>query len=225
MEWNELLRLGLLERLWLWLPLAGVVVLVAGHLIARWQIRRRCAALLRAFNDSTGSQVRLLQGPHFEGFRAQLQPPPEPFMLLTLSHRAAWPWDLLGRLLRPATQGWERLVIQASLDERPQQELAWVRGQIPGVALGKTPNTITWTLHQLDFVGVEYATRGPNPGALIHVFTALQTRFDPLLERVTVRREEQPHITVALRSRRLNADQLPALVALVRAAGRAARLA
>jgi hypothetical protein len=222
-ELVEQVRSWLLAWFWLILPLLLLVVTVGLVLIAHWQTVHRSQAMLRAFQDSTRGRVLVRRGPDGRGFEAAIEPAPEPMVQFTMHYQARSNLDPRHWLMRRARRE-EQLVIQGRLSEPPQQELHWVRGSIPGRALGKAPSATLWTLHQLDFVQTEFATRGTNPGALIHAFSELQTRFEPLLDQMLVLRERQPTFTLALRSRKLEVAEIPALVALVRAAGRAARL-
>lgn len=216
-------RFWLVETIWLWLPLAILVLAALAALLVTFTTGRRCRALLAAFGESTGGRLVVASGPGRAGFRAHFQPAPEPFTHLAIAYDAASRFDPLRWLLRTPWQ--DRLRIEASLGERPNQELHWRRGTIPGRAAGQIPSASLWTIHRLDFIDSEFATRGANPAALIHVFTELQTRFEPLLYEISILREAQPALTIALRGRGLEPSDVFPLMALVRAAGRAARLA
>jgi hypothetical protein len=212
----------LVERLWIGLPVAVVLLLALATLVAGVLTTQRCRALLAAFGESTGSRLVIETGPGRAGFKVHFQPPPEPFDHLTIRYEAAARFDPVRWFTRTLPR--DRLWIQAALDTRPGQELQWRRGAIPGRAAGHTPSTNLWTIHRLDFIESEFATRGANPAALIHVFTELQTRFEPLLYEFSLLREAQPTLTITLRGRGLEPLDVFPLVALVRAAGRAARL-
>src|SRR6185295_15573622 len=101
-------------------------------------------------------------------------------------------------------------------------ELIWMRGRIPSRALGNDRGATLWVQRRLDFVNSEYATRGVNPGALVHVFTDLQTRFGPWLYKVSIQAEDIPELEIVLTTTALNAEEMSAVVTTLRAAGRAA---
>lgn len=213
----------LAEASWIWLPLVAFVLLGFASLFAVYTTSRRGRLLSAALGESTGSRLVVETGPGWAGFRAHFQPPPEPFSHVAIAYKAAARFDPLRWFAQKPRQ--DRLWIHASLSEPPGQELYWRRGVVPGRAAGPTPSASLWTIHRLDFIESEFATRGANPSALIHVFTELQTRFEPLLHEVSVLRETQPALAVGLSGRGLEPADVFPLVALVRAAGRAARLA
>jgi hypothetical protein len=223
LELLDQIRSWVLAWLWLILPLVMLLLLGGLALVAHWQTLRRGRAMLRAFQESSRGRVLVRRGPDGRGFEAAIEPAPEPMVQFTMHYHARSNLDPRHWLMARAGAREEQLLIQGELHEPPQQELHWVRGSIPGRALGKAPSTTLWTLHRLDFAQAEFATRGTNAGALIHAFSELQTRFEPLLEQVLVLRERQPPLAVLLRSRRLEIDEIPALVTLMRAIGRAAR--
>jgi hypothetical protein len=156
------------------------------------------------------------------GFSARIEPAPEPFTHFSVTYRPAAGIDLLERLLRPARQ--DRLEIHGVLAHRPCQELQWRRGELPGRAVGKTPGAALWTIRRLDIIQSDYATRGPNTGALIHVFSDMESRFEPLLYEFSILAEDEPQLFCAMRGGSLNPEKIPSLVTLLRAAGRAALL-
>ncbi len=214
-----------LERLWAENPttvavLGALLVLILAILSALVRARRRSRDLMAALGDSARGQVVLLQPMGLWGFEAAIQPAPEPFRHFVVRYRAAP--ALLTWLLRPILPGANQLTFQASLNTRPAGELLWIRGQVPSRALGKGTELGLWVQHRLDISGSEYATRGPNPGALQHVFLDLQTRFGPILRKVSIQADTTPEMEVVVRTRGLNPEQIPALVATLRAAGRAA---
>lgn len=218
----EQVRFWLVELLWLWLPLALFLLLGFFSWLTSLLTTRRCRALLAAFGESTGGRLITEAGPGRGGFKAHFEPPPEPFKQVTIRYEMAAKFDLIRWLLRQPAR--DRLCVQATLAERPNQELQWRRGAIPGRAAGQTPSASLWTIHRLDFIESEFATRGTNPAALIHVFIELQTRFEPLLYEISILRETQPALAIALRGRGLEPVDVFRLMTLVRAAGRAARL-
>lgn len=181
---------------------------------------RRGRSLVNMLQTSTRGQVLIERAPGPDGFFVQLKPAPEPFDRVALTfHTAAnplsWPWRLF--LRRPP-----RLIIQATLMERPQSELIWERGHIPAKALSRRGNATLWVQRQLDFLRYEYATRGVNPSGLIHHFTDLQTRFGPQLYKILVQGDTVPEIEIGLRTAALNPEDLPPLITTIRALGRAA---
>lgn len=180
--------------------------------------------MLAALNDSTRGRIAIQHAPSAAGFVAQIEPAPEPFVKFQIAYQAMKQYDVLRRLLNPRVPRQDRLDIQGALRSPPRQELVWARGTIPARALGREANSPLWTRHRLDFTRSEYATRGTNPGALAHTFSDLQTRFEPCLYNIFVLADEDPTLCVALRGSALNADEIPRLVALIRAAGRAALL-
>jgi len=204
--------------------LSIATLLLLSWLAAAAQNLRRSRALLFALNDSTRGVVSLQRGPDFRGFFAKIQPPPEPFSQFIITYHAASNLNVLDVLLRPLTHHFDRMIIHGKLMARPSAELIWVRGQIPSRALGNDRRATLWVQRRLDFVNSEYATRGVNPNALIHVFADLQTRFGPWLYKVSLQAEDTPEMEIVLTTRSLNAEEMAAVVTTLRAAGRAAVL-
>lgn len=180
---------------------------------------RRGRALVGILQEATRGQVLIEQEPSDSGFFILLSPPPEPFLRITIvfhtvANPLGWVWQFV--MGHPP-----RLVIQASLLERPEAELLWERGRIPAKALSRRDDVTLWVQRQLDFLNYEYATRGINPNGLIHTFTDLQTRFGPLLHKVAVMADVMPEIEVVLYTAGLNPEELPPLIMTIRAMGRA----
>jgi hypothetical protein len=190
--------------------------------LAGWQNRHRSQIMVAALNDSARGQVKCSSGPNRYGFVATLQPAPEPFLQFTITYRARSNFDLAGALLGRLAGTADRLVIQGKLAARPLAELIWTRGQIPSRALGRNPGDALWVQGWLDITNSEYATRGSNPGALVYLFRDLQTRFGPLLYKVSIQADSTPEIELSLRGGGLNREEIPALVATIRGLGRAA---
>jgi hypothetical protein len=201
-----------------------VALLVLGWLAGALQNMRRSRAMLGILNDSTRGVVSLQWGPNFQGFFAHIQPAPEPFTQFIITYHAASNLNVLGMLLRPLTRQADRMVIHGKLLAHPKAELIWMRGRIPARALGNDRGATLWVQRHLDFVNTEYATRGVNPGALAHVFADLQTRFGPWLYKMSIQADDPPDMEIVLTTRRLNPEELSALVTTLRAAGRAALL-
>lgn len=213
----------LADYLWLTAALGLLLLMLALWLLDRWLVQRRHQRIIAAVNDSTRARLVLEQRPTRAGFCGHLQPVPEPFTQLTISHQAGASWAWLGAPLALRSHRGGRLVLQGRLLARPQAELLWTRGKIPGRALSKLPDDLAlWRAHRLDFINSEYVTRGANPNGVIHAFVELQTRWEPLLLQVKVARDETPSLTLVLRSARLEPAEIPALLAATRALGRAA---
>lgn len=215
---------GLLDSRWLPTLLCVGLLLVFSWLAAAYQNLRRSRAMLATLNDSTRGVVSLQRGPNFQGFFTKIMPAPEPFSQFIITYHAASNLNLLGVLLRPITRYADRMVIHGKLLARPGAELIWMRGKIPSRALGHSRGATLWVQGHLDFVNAEYATRGVNPGALTHAFADLQTRFGPWLYKFSVQADDVPEMEIVLTTRRLNPEELSALVTTLRAAGRAALL-
>lgn len=219
-EW----RRWVVELAWLWALLGFTLSVCVAWLLGRWQTLRRCRAMLAALNSSTRGQLVVTRGPAADGFAAHIEPPPEPFAQFAIVYYTRSRLDPQAWLLRDSSLQQDRLLIRARLDATPHQELQWVRGEIPGRARGREPHAILWMVQRVDFLQSEYATRGLNPGAIIHAFTELLARFEPLLYKITVLQEAASEVEVTLRGRGLNPDEIPPLVGLVRGLGRAARV-
>jgi hypothetical protein len=204
----------------LWIITGIVALLVVIWVSTAFYNVRRGWALVSKLQESTRGQVLVERAPSHQGFFVLLSPPPEPFQRITVTFLTGanpliWPWRLLRGQL-------PRLVIQASLRERPEAELIWERGRIPAKALSRRGHTSLWVQRRLDFLNYEYATRGVNPSGLIHNFTDLQTRFGPQLYKIAIQADMVPEIEVGLHTAGLNPEELPPLVTTIRAAGRAA---
>ncbi|MCX6043534.1 MAG: hypothetical protein NT075_00360 [Chloroflexi bacterium] len=200
------------------------LLLVFSWLAAASQNLRRGRAMLAILNDSTRGVVALQRGPNFQGFFTKITPAPEPFIQFIITYHAASNLNVVGLLLRPLTRYADRMVIHGKLIARPGAELIWQRGRVPSRALGHDRGAMLWVQRRLDFVDAEYATRGVNPGALIHGFADLYTRFGPWLYKFSVQADDVPEMEIVLTTHGLNPDELAALVTTLRAAGRAAML-
>ncbi|MCB0111331.1 MAG: hypothetical protein KDE53_35655 [Caldilineaceae bacterium] len=203
----------------LWIVTGVVALLVLLWITTAIYNVRRGWAFVRKLQESTRGQVLVTRAPHPQGFFVLLAPAPEPFQRLSVAYLTGtnpliWPWRLL-------TGAPPRLVIQATLKERPQAELIWEHGRIPAKALSRRGDTNLWVQRRLDFLNYEYATRGVNPSGLMHNFTDLQTRFGPQLYKVTIQADVVPEIEIGLRTAGLNPEELPPLITTVRATGRA----
>ena len=212
----------LAEMAWLWALGSVAILALLCWLVGRWRTVGRCRAMLAAFDDSTRGRLQVLRSPSAGGFGAEFQPAPDPFGAMEIAYDTRSRLDPWAWLVRDPRLRRDRLVIRASMSATPRQELHWVRGEIPGRARGRQPHAVLWLVQRVDFVQSEFATRGLNPSAITHVFTELLTRFEPFLDRVMVLQEARPHVEVALCGRVLFRDEIPPLVALVRALGRAA---
>ena len=206
------------NRLWPLILLALIVLLALAlrWIIASTQVTQRSRVMVAALADSTRSQVVATQPPGRTGFLVAFKPAPEPFRHFTIGYYAASNFALR----RPA----DRLVFQGKLVTSPRAELLWQRGQIPARALG---NRTLWVRRKLDVTNSEYSTRsnnvrGDNVNAIIRVFSDLHTRFGSALEKVTIQAESEAEVEVALWGNQLMPEEIPALVAAVRAMGRAA---
>lgn len=204
-------------------PLAVLAtLLLLGWVAARLQNRWRSQMIITALNDSARGRIVSPEGAQSHGFAAILQPAPEPFLQFTIIYHAASNLNLLGWLFHALTRNPDQLIIRGTLPEPPRAELIWTRGGIPGYALGYRASAGLWVQGWLDITNSEYATRGVNPGALVHLFRDLQTRFGPLLYKVQVQADIRPEVEIVLRGAGLNREEIPALVATIRGIGRAA---
>ena len=205
------------------LCVAAAVLLVLGFIVDRIATARRSAEFFAAVNDSAwGTPVASL-APGAHGFVANVEPAPEPFSRFEVSHEAGPVYNPLAWLFPTTTPRREYLFFFANLPEPPTQELAWAHRRTPPAALSRAPDRTLWTLHHLDIIDGEYTTRGDNPNGVSHVFVELQTRFGPQMEQVTVYRDDAYHVRLMVRSASLIGADVPKLVGLVRAMGRAAR--
>jgi len=203
----------------LWIVTGVVTLLVVLWVTTALYNQRHGWALVRKLQESTRGQILVERAPSYQGFFVLLSPPPEPYQRLSVTYLTGanpliWPWRLL-------TRNPPRLIIQASLIERPQAELIWQKGRVPARALSRRGDTNLWVQRRLDFLNYEYATRGINPSGLIHSFSDLQTRFGAQLYKVAVQADTTPEIEVSLRTAGLNPEELPPLITTIRATGRA----
>jgi hypothetical protein len=95
---------------------------------------------------------------------------------------------------------------------------------IPAHALARRERVSLWVQRRSDLLASEYAMRGADTTALEHVFVDLQARFGALLQRVSVVADrEDAHVEIVLHGAGLRATEAAALIATVRALGRAVR--
>ena len=203
--------------------LAALLLLLLAWLGARFRKRQRVFAMLRAVNDTTYGRSVPRSHVGAWGFAVAIQPPPEPFREFNVSYRAVSildPIDLVRRLLGRYPN---RLQIGGSLLLPPAQEILWVRGQPPTRALGRQPGRAMWVQHKFEFTGTEYATRGSNINGLRHAFTDIYTRYNPLLQWVSVQKERTPEIRIMVEGA-IDVRDVSPLITSARAIGRAALL-
>jgi hypothetical protein len=207
-----------------WVNLLLIIGLLVwlGWWLAGWQNRRQGQLIIAALNDSVRGEVKCTVGPNRRGFVATIQPAPEPFLQFTITYQPLSNFDLPGLLLGRLSGASDCLLLQGKLSALPLAELIWTHGQIPSRALGKSPGAALWVQGWLDITNSEYATRGSNPSALVHLFRDLQTRFGALLHRVSIQADVIPEVELSLRGSSLNREEIPALVATLRSLGRAA---
>lgn len=220
---NTLLDLARANLLSL-LAVASVALFVAGGLIDGFVTASRSRALFRALNDSARGVTAANRTPGRRGFDAEVHPPPEPFARFAAEHHTTIVLNPAVWLFPATLHRDERLLLMARLPAAPTQELAWARDRTPPAAVAPQPHPELWTLAHLDFVAAEYVTRGLNPNGVRHVFAELQRRFGPQLEQVVVARDEEWHVRIAIRTPALVMADVPILVSLMRALGRAAGL-
>ncbi len=204
-----------------WMTIIGGVLLFLAtlHLLGLWVARRRMMALADAFQSTTRGAIAIVQVQRALVSSIVLQRAPSPFttfevdfdMGFSLPTRAIW--ALITRF--------QLLTITATLNARPHCDLVWQLGGVADKALGRAEETELWRKRTLSDGAGEYAVRGPNTAALEHAFLDLQSRFGPYLKAVDVSLD-LPNVTVILLARRLNTDDIPALVTATRALGRGA---
>ncbi|HAJ37589.1 MAG TPA: hypothetical protein DCL15_18125 [Chloroflexi bacterium] len=210
------------DRLLLVTFVAAAALLLIAWMAARLQTGRRNQGLAQAFADSTRSRLVFVRPPAAGGFDARFEPAPEPFEHLSLVYRGGTTVDPIGLLLR-ALRGNDVLIVRGLLHTRPAAELIWARGRIPDRALARRARVSLWVQRRSDLIASEYAVRGADTTALEHVFVDLQARFGALLQRVSVIADrEDVHVEIVLHGAGLRATEAAALIATVRAVGRAA---
>lgn len=209
-----------------WLALIGGsgLCLLLSWLAGAWQNAQRSQAILRTLQDSVRGHTIAVWGPSRRGFFCKFEPAPEPFTQFSITYHAGSNLNLIGWLVRRLTGQRERMIIHGQLGVRLGAELIWTRGQIPSRALGNDSGASLWRQQWLDFANCVYATRGVNPGGMVHAFTDLQSRFGPWLGKVSIQADETPELEIVLRTTGLNVEAVRALITAVRAAGRAALL-
>ena len=219
-----------IEQLWAWpvdertvgSVLAAVCLLALLWRVGVLQKKRRVRRTLTLVNDATFGRCipRSRVGPW--GFAVTVQPPPEPYREFNISYQ---PLSILtpGDLVRALRGDRTRLQLAGVLREPPTAELVWVRGQPPLKVLGLAPGPAPWVHHQLHLGAAEYATRGPNIGALHKEMRDLYTRFTPGLTLVQVQRGRTPEVRLVYEGP-IDARSVAPLVAAARALGRGAQL-
>lgn len=208
-------------RGWLLAAVLGLAVILcwAG---GRQRKQVRAAAMMAALEGSTRGRVTPYRGPDARGFVVTVSPAPDPFREFSVSYRAVSILDPVDLVRRLAGGGPAQLQVWAILPAPPSAEIVWARGRPPGRALGRRPGHGLWVHHRLELSGSEYATRGANTNALRHAFVDLHARFGSLLQRVIIQREGGPQVELVAAGTGLDPGDLPALLAGLRAAGRAA---
>ena len=230
--WARLQQIDLRLDEWrLWLAEVGWPVMAAGLLLllalawfAGWQQkRRRTQTMLAAVKDATFGRCIPRSRTGAWGFAVAVEPPPDRFREFNISYQpvsildpVAWPRVLVGGQ-RP------RLLISGVLVDAPTAELIWARGHHPARALGVNPGRAPWVQSKLDYVRVEFATRGTNVAAMRHTFQDLMARFTPILQSITIQRERRPHFRLVAEGR-IEARDVSPLITAARTFGRAAMM-
>lgn len=207
---------------WMGAPAVTVALLMALIWLAHRRARHRTRAVGAALIDSARGHLSLTHESSARRLSVAFDPAPEPYARLevdfTMGGKGA-----LGALRAFVTRR-QQLLFSGNLPYSPLTELVWHMDRPPDQAIGRGRETQLWVNHRLMYAKGEYAVRGSNTPALEHAFSELQTRFGPFLRSVTVLRETQPHVRVALAAGHLNREDIPALVTAVRALGRAAQI-
>ena len=206
------------------LPVAAALLYATGFVLDQVQAGQRSRRLLAALNDSARGVPQASHGPGRRGFLADIQPPPEPFDRVTVEHRIRQPLNPWAWLFPATVARREFLLIRATLPTPPRQELIWLRHGTPATALGLEPGSGLWTLHNMDFIAGEYASRGDNTTGVRHGLSELQTRLGPWLDEVTVWHDpaHAENVRLIVRTAPLTMADVPILINLVRSLGRAA---
>jgi hypothetical protein len=187
------------------------------------QKQRRMRRTLALVNDATFGRCLPRSRAGVWGFVVGVTPPPEPFREFNISYQ---PLSILDPrdLLRWLRGGRAQLQIAGLLHEAPVAELVWARRQLPLRVVGVTPGPAPWVHHQLYLGATEYATRGPNVGALQHEMRDLYARFTPGLTVVQVQRGRVPEVRLVYEGV-VDARTVAPLLAAARSLGRGALLA
>ena len=209
----------------LWLVVVALLLLFAmSWVLSRRHYFERGQQLINEFEDSTISHAVVHSGPMPAGFELDLEPAPDPFNTCRIRYRTSAAYNPLAWSLQLLSPPPERLTIEANLPSAPMAELIWHHDREPAAALGRSVDSTLWILRRLDFAGAEYVTRGPLTNGVQHVFSELQTRFNPFLLHIVVTADIEPHLTIVLDTARFDPAQAPRLLALVLAMGRSARI-
>jgi hypothetical protein len=209
------------------LAVAVLLVVVLATALAWYlgwqQKRRRTHRMLVAVNDAAFGRCLPRSKTGAWGFAVSVEPPPEHFREFNISYQPVsilHPLDFLRRTL-----GRQKSTLQISgvLLDAPTAEIVWVRGQPPMRALGVSPGRSPWVQSRLDYVGMDYATRGTNVAALRHLFQDMIARFAPILHSLTIQRERRPHVRMVAQGR-IDARDVSPLITIARSLGRAAMM-
>lgn len=220
-ELEELLSRTTEEQL-----VAGALAILALLILGWWagymQKRRRVWRTLTLVNDATFGRCVPRSRAGAWGFAVSVTPPPDPYREFNISYQ---PLSILDPIdwVRGLRGGRTQFQIAGVLREPPTAELVWMRGQPPLRVLGMKPGPAPWVHHQLHLGGVEYATRGPNVGALHHEMRDLYARFSPGLVLVQVQRGRTPEVRLVYRGT-IDGRTVAPLLAAARALGRGGML-
>ncbi len=204
-----------------WFALAAAIALVVGAigLGANLRARRRMRQLTAALATAARGRLAPISPPLGTRGRLQYVPAPEPFAALTVELATG---SGLWMGLRSARK--QSITFRGLLPSKPRAELVWHTRQPPDRALGSAAEPQLWGSRLLIDGRSEFAVRGENPAALEHAFLELQRRFNPRMRHVTVLADAQPQVVVELAADGLNSEDIPTLVAAVRALGRTAQV-
>lgn len=212
------------------LIVAGVAIVATVFIIRRltpWR-RRDSMVMLHALDESSRSHLAVTQ-PHMNGdFLAVFDPAPEPFVSLSLTRVRAPLSGIAGGTVGGRRRGrakFDQLRFEGELAAPVKAEMLWGRGRIPGRALRRCRGVDLWDQHRIDLTGSEFVVRGANTGAIQHALFDLQQRFNPFLQEVAIGANADPMLIITVElAHGFNAEDAPALLRPVRAAGRAALL-
>ncbi len=229
MDWDSLNPQRLIEWAaqrpgWAAGALLGILLLVV-VVAAESSARARVREVEQAVRAISPSVLRPKGRQYAHAFCATLEPPLDPFKVLTVEYALRPHRSLLGRLAGLLGVRTERLALYGTLRGRPAAELLWEHAREPDRALGRGPATGLWTQHRVELVRSPYALRGPNTAALEHAFVDLQARFARHLRRVAVQATMDPQFVLVIDMAGFPRENVAPLAATARALARAALIA
>lgn len=193
----------------LWLALRGRAAQPEASLSVLEVLAQSSADPVRRFHAQAGEQT------------LEIFPKIPPFRRLLIEHHP--PPGLRQRRWSAAQAPKGKLMILGHFTRAPVREMAWVEGNTPAKSFPNGDLPGGWIIRELPLIRGRYATRTHQPEPLILAFTEFQARLRPAVKRLLIAQDGAYELTIQIELSQCRPEELPHLLALIWALGRAAQ--